>query len=86
MAFINALGVPLFGADYHPLEAKNPAGDQTAIELLSIEATRNGKVCGPQHFAAEKIEALLDDTDMFITDRHSKVRRRVEPGDMSVVR
>ena len=85
MAFINALGVPLFGADYHPLEAKNPAGDQTAIELLSIEATRSGKVCRPQHFAAEKIEALLDDTDMFITDRHSKVRRRVEPGDIAVL-
>lgn len=86
MDFVNALGPCLFGNDYTPLTAQNPAGSDTALEVIQLAGKRNSRSGGkPQHFIADRILSLLVDEKIAIIDRHSKKQRDLEPRDIAVL-
>jgi ATP-dependent helicase/nuclease subunit A len=86
MDFVNALGPCLFGDDYTPLTAQNPAGPDTALEVIQLACKRNSRSGGkPQHFIADRLLSLLADEKIAIIDRHSKKLRELEPRDIAVL-
>jgi len=86
MDFVNALGPCLFGDDYTALTAQNPAGPDTALEVIQLAGKRNSRSGGkPQHFIADRILSLLADEKIAIIDRHSKKPRDLEPRDIAVL-
>ncbi|MFA7585408.1 MAG: UvrD-helicase domain-containing protein, partial [Novosphingobium sp.] len=86
MAFINALGDRLFGADYASLMETKSAGHDTALEVISL-ATKRGARNGPkpQHFVADRVLSLLNDEDSLIVDRYSGDLRPLEPRDIAIL-
>jgi ATP-dependent exoDNAse (exonuclease V) beta subunit len=86
MDFVNALGPCLFGEDYTPLTAQNPAGPDTALEVIQLACKRNSRSSGkPQHFIADRLLSLLADEKIAIIDRHSNKLRELEPRDIAVL-
>ena len=86
MAFVNALGPCLFGADYIPLTAQNPVGHDTALEAILLAGKRGARIAAkPQHFVADRLLSLLKADDVTIVDRHSKALRPLEPRDVAIL-
>lgn len=85
MAFVNALGPCLFGADYTPLAPTQPAGSATALEVLRLAQKRSARNGGkPQHFVADRILGLLDE-GAIIEDRHTRLARPLEARDIAIL-
>ncbi len=86
MDFVNALGQRLFGSDYTDLTPQNKAGDDTAIEVITLAEKRSSRKGGkPQHFVADRVLSLLTDEPVTIVDRYSKLPRQLAPKDVAIL-
>ena len=86
LAFVNALGDQLFGADYAPLTETKSKGLDCALEVISLGAKRSAKNGGkPQHFIADRVRSLFGDGSVSIIDRYTGHLRSLEPKDVAIL-
>lgn len=85
MAFVNALGPMLFGADYIPLAPQKQAGSDTALELIKLPAKRSARTAAkPHHHVADRVLSLLEEPPTII-DRHSNQPRLLVARDIALL-
>jgi ATP-dependent exoDNAse (exonuclease V) beta subunit len=85
MGFVNALGPRLFGTDYRALAPTEPAGTDSALELISLPAKRSARTgAKPEHHVADRVLAILEEQPT-IVDRHSKQARPLVAADISLL-
>lgn len=86
MTFVNALGPPLFGAEYIALTPQRPQTQPEPLEVVSFPVKAKKKQAKVRALAVgRRLKVLLEDPGTRIEDRHTKQVRRLRGADLAVL-
>jgi ATP-dependent exoDNAse (exonuclease V) beta subunit len=86
MAFVNAIGPGLFGAEYVPLTPQRADSQPVPLEIVSFPVKAKKKYHQVRAVAmGRRLKALIDDPEQRIEDRRTGNARRPRGGDIAVL-
>ncbi len=88
MKFVNVLGPQLFGAEqFQSLTAIRDDADLAPLSVLDINTSRGATDVRshPEHCVADHVATLLANEKTTVVDRHTNLKRPIEPRDIAIL-